>query len=69
MTIQYMEEYRLLTLDIKGLYFNVPINEVICITINEVIRITHSFFPYNNTDEILQQILHILHTILHQNYF
>jgi len=61
MIFQYVEEYRLLTLDIKGLYLNVPINEVI--------RITHSFFPYNNKDKILQQILHILHTILHQNYF
>jgi hypothetical protein len=61
MTLQYREEYMLLTLDIKGLYFNEPINEVT--------HITHSFFPYNNTDEILQQILHILHTILHQNYF
>jgi hypothetical protein len=61
MALQYKEEYRLLTLDIKGLYFNVPVNAVI--------RIIHSFLPYNNTDERLQQILHILHDILHQNYF
>jgi hypothetical protein len=53
MTLKYTEEYGLLTLDIKGLCFNVPVNAVI--------RITHSFLPYNKTDETLQQMLHTLH--------
>jgi len=60
-TLQNREEYRLLTLDIKVLYFNV--------STNEVIRITHAFLTYNNTDETLFKKLHILNNILHQNYF
>ena len=62
MTLQYKEEHWLLTFDLKRLYLNVAINEEM--------PITHSFLPYDNMDEALQQqILYILHIILLQNYF
>lgn len=55
-------KYKLITLDIEGLYVNIPIKEVI--------QITKHFLRQNNIDETLQQkILHTLHTIPHQNYF
>jgi hypothetical protein len=55
-------KYKLITLDIENLYVNTPIKETI--------KITKYFLRQNNIDQILQQqILHTLHTILHQNYF
>jgi hypothetical protein len=60
--LQHKEKYRLLTLDIKDLYVNIPINEVI--------PITYTFLCHNKTDQTLQQkTVHTKRNILNQNYF
>jgi hypothetical protein len=56
------DEYRFLTLDIKNLYVSIPIEQIL--------QITESFLKFSNTENNLkQQVLQSLHTILHQHYF
>jgi len=53
------DKHKLITLDIKGLYVNIQINETI--------QITEHFLQHNNSDKSLKhRILHTLHIILHQ---
>ena len=52
----------MITLDIKDLYVNIPIQEVM--------QITNMILQYNNTETVLkQQTTRALNTILLQNYF
>jgi hypothetical protein len=53
--------HRLLTLNIKGLYINIPISETIKITKNQLLK--------NNDIQITNQIITLLEIILNQNYF
>jgi retron-type reverse transcriptase len=60
--LPYKHNYRLLTLDIKDLYINIPTKEII--------HITHTILQYNHTERTLQQqTLLTLKVILQQNYF
>jgi hypothetical protein len=55
-------KYRMITLDIKDLYVNIPIQDVI--------QITNMILQYNNKEIVLkQQTAHALNTILLHNYF
>jgi hypothetical protein len=53
--------HRLLTLDIKDLYVNIPINETINITKAQLLK--------NNDIQTTNQIIMLLENILNQNYF
>ena len=56
------ENYRMLTLDIRDLYVNIPTDDIP--------RITRTWLQYNNIEPTLQQqTIHTLKTILQQNYF
>jgi hypothetical protein len=56
------QDYRIITLDIKDLYVNIPIQEII--------QIKYTTLQHNNIDVSLQQqTTHALKTILQQNYF
>jgi hypothetical protein len=55
-------DHKLLTMDIKDLYINIPINDTLYIT-NNLLKLNH-------TDKaITREIMAILEMILHQNYF
>ena len=54
------KNHRLITLDIKDLYVNIPISETIDITRIQLLK--------HNSPEITTQICRILETILQQNY-
>ena len=54
-------KYRLITLDIKDLYVNIPIAETIDITTTQLLK--------HNDPEITTQICALLKVILQQNYF
>jgi hypothetical protein len=54
--------HKIITMDIKDLYVNIPINETLFITNN--------LFKLNHTDKnIIKEIMTILKTTLNQNYF
>jgi hypothetical protein len=55
-------EYKLLTLDIKDLYVNIPINETIHIT-------TKLLHENGINTQDTKDLINILRTTLHQNYF
>ena len=55
------DNYRLITLDIKALYVNIPINETISITRTQLLK--------HNDQQTTNQICTMLRTILGQNYF
>jgi hypothetical protein len=60
--IRGKKQYRMIAMDIKDLYVNIPIHEVIHIT-----KIT---LQHTNTDKMIeQQITRCLDTILQQNFF
>jgi len=54
-------QHRLLTLDIKDLYVNIPIEETLNLTQAQLAR--------NNDNHTTHQIMTLLNTILRQNYF
>ena len=53
--------HRLLTLDIKDLYVNIPIQETLNLTRTQLIA--------HNDKQTTHQIMTLLNTILRQNYF
>jgi hypothetical protein len=56
------ENYKMLTLDIKDLYVNVPTNEIS--------RIIHIWLQYNNIEKTVQlQTIQTIETVLKQNYY
>jgi len=55
------DNLRLITLDIKDLYVNIPIHETL--------RITKTLLSKRNNALITQHIIRLLQTILQQNYF
>jgi len=55
------DKYRLITLDIKDLYVNIPINETISTTRTQLLK--------HNDQLTTNQICTVLGTILGQNYF
>jgi hypothetical protein len=55
------ENHRMITLDIKDLYVNIPIKETL--------TITKSLLLEHNDEHTTKQILTLLETILQQNYF
>ena len=55
------KKHRLLTLDIKDLYVNIPTKETIAITKHQL--------TIHNGERIANQIVQLLETILAQNYF
>jgi len=55
------KQHRLITLDIKDLYVNIPIRQTIDITRLQLLK--------HNNPEITSQICKLLETILQQNYF
>jgi len=55
------DNYRLITLDIKDLYVNIPINETISTTRTQLLK--------HNEQQTTNQICTMLGTILGQNYF
>ena len=59
--LKISNKHRLLTLDIKDLYVNIPIKETIHITENQL--------TMHNDKHIANQIIKLLETILAQNYF
>ena len=56
-----VDNYRIITFDIKDLYVNIPINETL--------KITKTLLSENNNEQITKQIITLLETILQQNYF
>jgi len=54
------ENHRMITLDIKDLYVNIPISETI--------RITKTLISKHNNEQTTNQITMLLETILKQNY-
>jgi hypothetical protein len=61
-TIHFHENMKIITLDIKDLYVNLPIQGILQTTIFWLSR-------HNNTSTTIEQILQLLETILKQNYF
>ena len=60
--IQIDRNYKLITLDIKDLYVNLPIQSIM--------RTTRFWLNKGNHDKIIaEQVLYILEIILKQNYF
>jgi hypothetical protein len=61
-TILFDEHMKIIMLDIKDLYVNLPIQGILQTT---------KFWlnKYNNTSTTIEQILQLLETILKQNYF
>jgi len=59
--LEIKEKHRLITFDIKDLYFNVPIYETLDITQNRLLQ--------NNNTQMSQQIMSLLRVVLTQNYF
>ena len=57
--MQINEQMRIINLDIKDLYVNLPIQGII--------RTTK--FWLNNDSELIKQALYMLETIMKQNYF
>jgi hypothetical protein len=55
-------DHKILTMDIKDLYVNIPINDTL--------YITNNLLKQNHTDKaITKEIMAILEMILNQNYF
>jgi hypothetical protein len=59
--LQISDNHRLLTLDIKDLYVNIPIDETL--------NITKTILDTHNEPRITTQIVHLLTAVLEQNYF
>jgi len=55
------ETYRLITLDVKDLYVNTPINAML--------NIAEQLLTISSTETSLQQITLLLHIVLKQHYF
>ena len=60
-TLKMNDSLKMITYDIKDLYINIPIEENLTITKQQLLK--------NNDKYITKQIITILHTILKQNYF
>jgi len=60
-TLKINDSLKMITYDIKDLYVNIPIEETLTITKQQLLK--------NNDKYITKQIITILHTILKQNYF
>jgi hypothetical protein len=68
-TLQFTEnirklnpDHRLLTMDIKDLYVNIPVNDTLLVT-NKLLKENH------RDKNIIKEIMSILRMILNQNYF
>jgi hypothetical protein len=54
------DNHKMITLDIKDLYVNIPIKETLDITKDILLQ--------HNEEQTTKQIINLLHTILQQNY-
>ena len=61
-SIKINENNRILTLDIKDLYVNLPINCIIKAT-------RHWLHKNNNNEDVITQLLNVIKTVMQQNYF